>query len=193
VKVLVLFAHPVENSLAASLHKAVVEGLTEAGHAVDDCDLYAEGFQPVLSREERLGYHDVSCNRAPVDSYVERLMSADAFVMVHPVWNFGLPAILKGFFDRVFLPGVSFRLEGGGVVPNLTNIRKAMVVKTYGATRWRAFVVGDPPHKIAKRFLWGVFRTPGPVKVLSLYDMNNVTEEKCAAFVNRVRQAARNL
>ena len=94
----------------------MVEALTEAGHEVDDCDLYAEDFEPVMSRAERLNYHDTSCNRAAVDPYVERLLAAEAIVFVHPVWNYGYPAILKGYFDRIFLPGVSFRLENGAIV-----------------------------------------------------------------------------
>lgn len=188
MRVLVVYAHPVETSFAAELHRTVARTLATAGHEVDDCDLYAEEFQPALTREERLGYHDVMSNRAPVDAYVERLLKADAIVIVSPVWNFGLPAILKGFFDRVFLPGVSFKLEGGKVSPNLTNIKRAIVVTTYGAARWRAFLIGDPPRKFGKRFLWSVFRTPGPISYLALYDMNNATAARREAFVGRVRE-----
>jgi NAD(P)H dehydrogenase (quinone) len=67
----------------------------------------------VLTEAERRGYHEVGPNLEPVRDYVERLRAAEALVMVFPVWNFGYPAILKGFLDRVFLPGVSFRLEDG--------------------------------------------------------------------------------
>ena len=151
--------------------------LSEAGHEVDSCDLHAEDFRPVLTRAERLAYHDVPENLPPVQPHVERLLKADAFVMVSPVWNFGLPAILKGYFDRVFIPGVGFRMEGGQPVPNLTNIKRCIVVTTYGATRWRAFLVGDPPRKFARRFLRAVFRTRTAVGFLALYDMNNVTRE----------------
>ncbi len=187
MRVLVVYCHPVEDSLAAALHRAVVEALTGAGHEVDDCDLYAEGFQPVLTREERLIYHDVPDNQAPVKDYVERLFRAEAVVFVYPVWNFGMPAMLKGYFDRVFLPGVSFRLETGGVAPNLSNIRKVAVVTTYGGTRLRAFLVGEPPRRVAKRVFRAVFTPLKPVKYLALYDMNNVTREQCAAFIEKVR------
>jgi len=71
--------------------------------------------------------------------------------MVFPVWNFGYPAILKGFLDRVFLPGVSFKLVDGKVKPNLTHIRKLAAVTTYGGTRMRAFMAGDPPRKCVTR------------------------------------------
>jgi NAD(P)H dehydrogenase (quinone) len=189
MRVLVVYAHPVETSFAGALHRTVVDTLKAGGHEVDDCDLYAENFQPVLTYEERTNYHDVGLNRAPVDSYVERLLRAEAFIIVCPIWNFGLPAILKGYFDRVFLPGVSFRLENGVVSPNLTNIKHVVMITTYGAIRWRAFLVGDPPRKIAKRFLWSVFRTRKPPRFLALYDMNNATQEKCEAFVERVRAA----
>jgi NAD(P)H dehydrogenase (quinone) len=100
MRVLVLYAHPVETSFNAALHETVVQALRRAGHDVDDCDLYAEGFSPVLTREERLGYHEVPANRSPVDGYVERLLWAEALVICTPVWNFGFPAILKGRRSR---------------------------------------------------------------------------------------------
>src|SRR6186997_3352726 len=125
MRVLVLFAHPVETSFHAALHRATLDGLTEAGHTVDDCDLYAEGFNPVMSREERLGYHEVPGNQAPLAGYVERLRRADAIVLCFPTWCFGLPAMLKGFFDRLFMPGVAFDLsDPANVKPMLTNIQR---------------------------------------------------------------------
>ena len=124
MKALVVFAHPVPESFSSSLHRTVVETLSGKGWEVDDCDLNAEGFSPVLTMEERRNYHDEKINIEPVASYVERLRAADALVLVFPVWNFGYPAILKGFFDRVFLPGVSFKLVNGKVAGNLRNITR---------------------------------------------------------------------
>lgn len=188
MRVLLLYAHPVETSFASALHAEVIRGLTAAGHEVDDCDLYAEGFDPRLTREERLAYHDLETNQAGVASYVERLQAAEALVIVTPVWNFGHPAILKGFFDRVFLPGVSFKMRDGKVRPSLHNIRKLAVVSTYGGTRLRAFLVGDPPRKIATRVLRAVIRPVAPVAYHALYDMNRVTEDNRKAFLNKVGQ-----
>jgi len=103
MRVMVIYAHPVETSFNAALHAATVTALTRAGHEVDDLDLYAEGFQPVLTRAERLTYHDESANQEGVKPYVERLKRAEAVVFVFPTWSYGVPAILKGFFDRVLL------------------------------------------------------------------------------------------
>ena len=112
MRILVLFAHPVETSFAAAAHAKLVATLSARGHQVDDCDLYAEGFDPVMSREDRIDYHDVAVNRRRVAPYVDRLLAAEALVFSFPVWNMGFPAILKGFVDKVFLPGVSFSLQG---------------------------------------------------------------------------------
>lgn len=184
-RALVLFAHPCQESFSAALHARVVDTLTARGWEVDDCDLYAEGFDPVLSPSERRGYHDAPGNRAPVQGYVDRLTDADALVMVFPVWNFGYPAILKGFLDRVFLPGVSFRLDEGKVRPNLTNIRKLAAVTTYGGTRIRALMVGDPPRHCIKRAVWHVCR-PDRTRYLALYDMNRADDGVRARFLDRI-------
>lgn len=184
-RALVLFAHPCPESFSAALHATVVEQLGKAGWDVDDCDLNAEGFSPVLTEAERRGYHEIGSNIAPVAGYVDRLRAAEALVMVFPVWNFGYPAILKGFLDRVFLPGVSFRLEDGKVKPNLTHIRKLAAVTTYGGTRMRAMLVGDPPRKSVTRAVWHVCR-PDKMKYLALYDMNRADAARRGAFLDRV-------
>lgn len=186
-RALVLFAHPCPESFSAALHARVVDTLTQRGWEVDDCDLNAEGFSPVLTEEERRGYHDEATNCAPVQGYVDRLRAAEALVMVFPVWNFGYPAILKGFLDRVFLPGVSFKLVDGKVKPNLTHIRKLAAVTTYGGTRARAFMAGDPPRKSVRRAVWHVCR-PEKMEYLALYDMNRATDGKRSAFLDLVGQ-----
>ena len=76
MKILVLYAHPIEESFNAALHRLIVERLTAAGHAVDDLDLYAEDFDPRLSRAERLAYHDGRGPQDPADPYVRRLLAA---------------------------------------------------------------------------------------------------------------------
>ena len=185
MKALVLFAHPCPESLGAALHGRIVDTLTKRGWDVDDCDLNAEGFQPVLTEAERRAYHDEPDNIEPVRPYVDRLMAAEALIFSFPVWNFGYPAILKGFLDRVFLPGVSFKLVDGKVQPNLTHIKKLAAVTTYGGTRWRAFAAGDPPRKHFTRAVWHVTR-PEKMRYLALYDMNRATDAQRAAFLDRV-------
>ncbi len=186
MRVLVLHAHPDPESYGAALHEAAITALRSAGHDVDDCDLYAEGFDAVLSRAERVGYHDLAGNTLPVAGYVERLRAAEALVLCFPVWNFGYPAILKGYFDRVFLPGVSFRLVEGKVRPNLWNIRRLVAVTSYGGTRWRARLMGDPPRKAVCRVLRAVCHPAARPLYLAHYDMNRATPVTRAAFLGDV-------
>ncbi len=113
MRVLVLFAHPLETSFGAALHAKAVETLRARGHAVDDCDLNAEGFDPIMTRQDRIEYYDLGADRRRVAPYVERLLAAEGLVFSFPVWNMGFPAILKGFVDKVFLPGRQLRPPAG--------------------------------------------------------------------------------
>ena len=186
MNVLLLYAHPVETSFNAALHRQVVERLTARGHVVDDCDLYAEGFDPRLTRAERLGYHEVPHNIESVRSYVDRLRAAEALVLCFPVWNYGYPAILKGFFDRVFLPGVSFRLVDGKAMPSLHNIRKVAAVTTYGGSWFRAALMGNPPRKLIHRMLRATVKPGAPVAYLAHYSMNLSTQRSREKFMAKV-------
>ena len=195
MRVMVLHAHPVETSFNRALYNTVLETLRARGHEVDAIDLYAEGFDPVLTREGRLGYHDVPENITPeIMPYVDRLMRAEGLVLVHPVWNYGFPAILKGYFDKVFLPGVAFVLEGGDgpdkgkLRPNLKHIKKVAFVTSYGGDRLRTMLMGDPPRRIARRWGWVTFGGWLPPQYLALYDMNNATPARLSAFIAKVKR-----
>lgn len=187
MRVLVLHAHPMAESFGRALFGQACESLA-AHHEVDACNLYEEGFDPVLSAHDRAVYHSVPDNRQAVDAYCERLLAAEGLVIVSPVWNFGFPAMLKGYFDRVWLPGVSFTLEDGRLIPTLRHIKKLCAVMTYGATRWRAVLAGDPPRKIVMRAIRVQIKLGAPAKYLAHYDMNNATTETRGAFMNRVKQ-----
>jgi len=183
-RALVIFAHPVPESFSAALHRKVLDTLDGRGWEIDDLDLNAEGFNPVLSCEERRNYHAPN-NRDPVQPYVDRLLAAQALVLVFPVWNYGYPAILKGFFDRVFLPDLSFKMQDGLVKPGLTHIRKLAAVTTYGGRRWRAIGAGDPPRRCVCRHIRYALQ-PETMKYLALYDMNRNTEATRTRFLDRV-------
>ena len=186
MKILVLYAHPVETSFNAALHRLIVERLTAAGHAVDDLDLYSEDFDPRLTRAERTAYHETRGPHDPADPYVARLLAAEALVLSFPVWNYGYPAILKGFFDRVFLPGVSFRLVDGKVQPTLHNIRKLVAVTSYGGNWFRAALMGNPPKRLVNRVLRATIRPGAPVSYLAHYSMNLSTQESREKFMAKV-------
>ena len=187
MRVLVIYSHPVETSYNAAVHAQVLASLRAAGHEVDDCDLYAEDFNPVLSRAERLGYHDIPANRMPVERYIQRIEWAEALVFCFPTWCFGLPAMLKGFFDRVLVPGVAFDIsDPANVKPALTHIQRISAVVTYGRPRWTAFLMGDPPRKAITRYLRVLTGGRAKIDYHAYYHMNVATRPKLERFMDRV-------
>ena len=189
MRILVLYAHPVETSFVAALHDAVTATLRAGGHAVDDCDLYREGFDPVMSRQERIDYHDTAINQRLVGDHARRLGAAEALVLVHPVWNYGFPAILKGYIDRVLIPGVAFDLDArGDMTFRLRHIRKLGAVCTYGGDRLRTYLAGDPPKRFFKRALRVQVARGADCDYLALHDMNHTTARRRSAFLGRVQR-----
>ena len=187
MRILVLFAHPLETSFGAALHAKAVETLRARGHAVDDCDLNAEGFDPIMTRQDRIEYYDLGANRRRVAPYVERLLAAEGLVFSFPVWNMGFPAILKGFVDKVFLPGVCFDLRpDGAYVPRLFNVKRLGVVCTYGGSRLSTFLAGDPPRRFLKRSMKFNCARGTRVDYLAHYDMDHTKPERRAAFLGKV-------
>lgn len=188
MKILVVYCHPVETSFNAEIHRTAVAALREGGHDVEDVDLYAEGFDPVLSREDRLSYHDQSVNRLKVQRYVDLLQWAEGLVFVFPTWCYGLPAMLKGWFDRVLLPGVSFELTDEGIaVPALRNIKSVVGISTYGRPWWVAtFVISNLPKRHILRYFKLLSGGRARTKWLAHYDMNRSTPASRGKFLARV-------
>src|SRR5258708_11632352 len=152
--VLVIYCHPRPDSFSAALRDAAVAGLTAAEHLVELRDLYAEGFDLVLSAHQRGTYFDEAESIRGLENHVAVLRQAEGLVLVYPTWWFGMPAMLKGWLDRVWLPGVAFRLGGAKVmVPLLTNLRRIGIVTTYGSPWWMLWWVGWPDRRIVARGL----------------------------------------
>jgi putative NADPH-quinone reductase len=148
----------------------------------------------VLSREERLHYHEVPKNRLPVEPYLQRLERAEALVFCFPTWCFGLPAMLKGFFDRLLMPGVAFDIsDPAHVKPALTHIRRISAVVTYGRPRWMAWYMGDPPRKVITRYLKVLAGPKVRIDYHAHYHMNVATPQSLARFRQRVHHAMKHL
>lgn len=190
MRVLYLYCHPLPESFHAAVLKESMAGLEEGGHQVDLCDLYAEGFDPVLSADMRRRYHDTSRNQQGVEQYVQRLRAAEALVVQFPVWSFGPPAMLKGWFDRLLMPGVAFDMtDPANITSSLRHIRALAGITTYGRQWWTALYVGDPPKKMVKRYLPRLLAPSVRAQYHALYHMNVATDAQRRAFMGRVRGA----
>jgi NAD(P)H dehydrogenase (quinone) len=186
MRVLLIHAHPREDSLSAALREATKAALEAAGHAVELRNLHAEGFQPAMSAEERGRHHDIPRNLEGIADHVEALQRAEALVLVYPTWWYGMPAMLKGWFDRIWVPGVAFNLGAGAIEPLLTNIRRIGVVTTYGSPTWLLWYVGRPDRKLMHRGIRRLCAKDCKVDWLSLTRLDHRTRDECAAFIQKV-------
>ena len=189
MRVLLVYCHPRPDSFCAALRDAAAAGLTQAGHAVEILDLYAEAFDPRLGEAERGAYYDEAADRPALAAHIAALRRAEALVLVYPTWWFGLPAMLKGWFDRVWLPGVAFALGGARVLqPRLTDIRRIAVVTTYGSPRWLLWLVGWPDWRLFRRGIVTLCAPRCRLDWLSLTGMDSATPRARARFLARVRR-----
>lgn len=189
MRVLYVYCHPLPDSFHAALRVEALAGLKAAGHDVDMLDLYAESFDPVLTAERRRDYHDPARNRANNQAHVDRLMAAQALVVQFPTWSFGPPAMLKGWFDRMFGPGIAMDLsDPAHAKPLLQHITRITGISTYGRQRWKAIAMADPPRKIITRYLPWFTGFKAKVRYHALYHMNIATVAQRSRFLAKVRR-----
>jgi NAD(P)H dehydrogenase (quinone) len=192
MRFLIVYAHPSPSSFIGALRRRVVEMVSRRGHEVDELDLYADKFDPVMSRHTYDCYLDTAANREEVAPYVDRLLAAQALVLIYPVWHDGLPAILKGLIDRVFLPGVVFDIDEKGVFhPRLHNIRRLAAIATYGASRRRTSSVGDLPRRFILRNLGTLIAPGATVEYIADYGLDGATAAQRERFLARVTRACK--
>lgn len=188
MRVLLIYCHPRADSFSFALRETATSALEAANHTVEVRDLYAEGFEPALSAEERGGYYGDSADLHGVREHVSALRNADALVLVYPTWWFGLPAMLKGWFDRVWLPGVAFRLRDvGGLEPLLINVRRIAVITTYGSPRWLLWLVGWPDRRMVRGGFRPLCARRCRLDWIALTRMDTCTAKQRERFVGKVR------
>jgi NAD(P)H dehydrogenase (quinone) len=154
MRALVIYCHPHAASFTAAVRDVVLDKLRGAGAEIRVQDLYAENFKPVLTEGEWLGYLDSPDNCAPVAREVDDLRWCDTLIFVYPTWWYGLPAMIKGWLDRVMLPDVAFLMPDGvnkTIRPGLQHITRLGVFTTCGASRWLTWLVGAPGKRTLLR------------------------------------------
>lgn len=154
MRALVIYCHPSPGSFNAAVRDVVCAKLREAGSEVRLRDLYAEGFQPILTQQELENYLDPERNAKPVAWDAEALRWCDTLIFVYPTWWYGPPAMLKGWLDRVMLPDVAFLMpdpDNKLVRPALQQITRLGVFTTCGASYWLTSLIGAPGKRTLLR------------------------------------------
>lgn len=191
MNVLVVSCPARADSFTVALAAAVSDGARAAGHRVEQLDLRALRFAPVLEDDEHTGYATAAL---PPDliQHVEALRRAEVLVIVAPVWWGGPPARLKGWFDRVWRPDVAFSVESGGRLrPALANIRRVEVVATLGGPAWAFWLVGQPMRRMVLRALRPCIARRARTGWMALSRLDATTPATRTAFLAKVERRAR--
>jgi len=192
MKCLIVTTHPLNDSLCKQLAMHVENKLTQIGHEVTIEDLYAEKFEPALTAPERKSYYGESYDSSNITEQVSRLQDTEALLLLFPTWWFGFPAMLKGWFDRVWGPGIAYdhASDFGPIKPRLDNLRKVLVITTLGSPWWiDRIVMWQPVKRIMKLALLGTCTKKSKLQFLSLYNSEKLNEQKITAFKNKIEQA----
>ncbi|CAN7700791.1 NAD(P)H-dependent oxidoreductase [Pseudomonas sp. GL-B-26] len=132
-RILVILGHPASNSFCGALAERYAQSAARAGHEVRQLFLGAMDFDPVL----REGYQQVQPLEADLRRAQADIVWAEHLTLVYPIWWGGIPALLKGFFDRVFLPGFAFKYREGKAFPEkLLHGRSAHLLVTMDTPPW---------------------------------------------------------
>ena len=184
-KVFLIYGHYNEKSFNAAIRDTFIKTAKENGNEVDCVDLYKEKFNPVFSGGEP--GTDVLDHRKRIDN-------SDIIVLIAPIWNFRMPAIVEGWIDKVLAPPWAFRFKKlfgnyGYPIGNLET-KKAIVFCTYGSPQFaiRTFFLNMP----TKRLRRGVFNICGIKDVVykRYFAVPFVTEQRRKKFLEEVKKTA---
>lgn len=186
--VLIISAHPCADSLSHAVVASARQGLERAGHTATVIDLYDIGFRAEMSLPDLQAYRAQAEPPDPmVRAHIELIRTAQVLVFVYPTWWGGPPAVLKGWLERVLVPGVAFRFdERGRVRPGMTHVRRVVGISTYGSPWLYAKLVTDVGRRMIMRALrlncgWRTTTT-----WLGLYSVDTAGPNDRAAFLDRV-------
>ena len=187
-KIFIVYGHYDDASFNAAIKKTFIEKAKEEGHEIDSVDLYKEKFDPVFSGEEP---------DAVVTDHQKRIEKSDTIVLIAPIWNFRMPAILEGWIDKVLAPPWAFKFKKlfgnyGYPIGNLEG-KKAIVFCTYGSPQFaiRTFFLNMP----TKRLRRGVFNICGinDVTYKRYFAVPFVSDDKRKKFLEDVKKTAESL
>ena len=187
-KVFLVYGHYNDKSFNSAIKDTFIKTAKENGNEVDCIDLYKEKFDPVYAGEKP--------DHIVLD-HQKRIEKSDVIVLIAPIWNFRMPAILEGWIDKVLAPPWAFNFKKlfgnyGYPIGNLKG-KKAIVFCTYGSPQFaiRTFFLNMP----TKRLRRGVFNICGIKDVIykRYFSVPFVSDDKRNKFLNDVKKTALNL
>lgn len=183
--ILIIQGNPVAPSFSGLLADAYREGALLSGAEVKTLTLSSMDFNPVL----RGGYRERTPLEPDLNEAREAILHADHLVWIYPLWWGSTPALLKGFIDRVFLPGYAFKYQKGSPLPEqLLKGRSARAIVTMDAPVWYyRWIQQQPGHRLLKYSLLH-FCGVKPVKITSIGRLNKLGEQERQQWLQKIKK-----
>lgn len=192
MRTLVVHCHPDPESFTAAVRDRAIEALRERGNEVRLTDLYAAGFDPVLSKREQARHLEPGPDPSVADHAAD-LQWCQQLVLVYPTWWSGQPAMLKGWFDRVLVKDVAFELppDSNRIHAKLRNVKRIVAITTHGSSKLVNALEGEVGKRMVTRTLRAVCHPFARTRWIALYGIDTATDAKKAAFLERVGRQLR--
>ena len=187
MRVLAIYCHPNPDSLVAAARDRALRGLRSGGHEVRFTDLYADGFDPAMTADERRTHKEPGV--APeLQGYADDLAWAEALVLIYPTWMSGQPAMLKGWIDRVWVAGVAWEMHEGDrtPTPKLRDLRRLVVVTTHGSSKLINSLQGESGKRTVTRSIRAMCSRRARTTWCALYGVDTCDAAARTEFLDRV-------
>src|SRR3990167_7113561 len=189
-KILILLGHPVKSGICGTLVDAYESSAREAGHDVSRLNIGEMKFDPILHK----GYNEIQKLEPDLNRFCELLNASDHFVIAYPVWWVGMPTILKGLFDRAWLPGSAFRYIRTKVGTRtifwdrLLKGKTARIIVTSGMNRYIINLIYLPGN-VNSQLRWGILWFAGfSVRTSWFGPAENTPEDVKQRWIEKVRR-----
>jgi putative NADPH-quinone reductase len=189
-RALVVYCHPSPTSYVAALRDRVLVSLDTSGAEHRLIDLYADGFTPEFSATERVAHLDNGTDPA-ICGHAESLQWCNTLILVYPTWWGSQPAMLKGWFDRVFVSGVAWDPPAGAnrLRPRLHNLRRIVAVTTHGSPKHINMLEGEGGKRTVTRALRPMGNRFCRTSWLAIYNIDRSTYDARVRFLGRTEKA----
>jgi len=183
MNILIINGHPDKESFNNALANSYYEGAKLSTNFVEIINVRELDFNPNL----QFGYRKRTVLEPDLEVAIKKIKEADHLVWVLPVWWSGMPAILKGFIDRVFLPGIMFEIEEGSLLPKkLLKNKTARLIITSDSPRWYYYVYFKSP--VINELKKGVLAFCGvkPTKLTYIGPIKTITQNFRKKWLKKV-------
>lgn len=190
MKNLIIYAHPYDKSYNSSILQQLTNKLKESKQTVDIINLYKDNFNPVLKEEELALYSQGKFLDPMVKDYQTRVNNADRLFFIFPVWWYDIPAILKGFLDKVLLKDWAYEISETGIPKGkLTFIKKATIISTMKSPKWYYWLLYR--NSIKHSFIKGTLKFCGikNIQWMNITNIENMGDKKRKQWLEKIRLA----